>query len=325
MGRNSSCATPSSGSASTATPQSGKSGDESDDGDASCERCGSPSTSNNNQMLLCDSGSDEPVCDRGYHQACLMPPLLHVPQGEWYCPKCEKLRSTDVRFKSTARVRVFWKEYKDDPTTKGWYIGWVINVAASSGQLAAQQRKPRGTPIYQVFYAADDIQWQFLEEKDFVPIAEEATALAKSADRLIGQRRSVWHAANAKVAEGWYTGVVSDVRVDRLQKHAETVYHLIRYDAGDIYWHDLARCVAMAPSSTAHTCWRWPCRPLYRSPRGAGTVRAERLFVIPQMACTAGMQVGRVWRRASDQVGVVAVDSTPASHLCARSEQRVCM
>ena len=35
------------------------------------------------KMLLCDR------CNRGYHMFCLVPPLLHVPQGEWLCPVCK--------------------------------------------------------------------------------------------------------------------------------------------------------------------------------------------------------------------------------------------
>ena len=34
-------------------------------------------------MLLCDK------CDTGYHTFCLKPPLKRIPEGEWYCPKCE--------------------------------------------------------------------------------------------------------------------------------------------------------------------------------------------------------------------------------------------
>ncbi|KAK7091013.1 hypothetical protein V1264_010732 [Littorina saxatilis] len=34
-------------------------------------------------MLLCDS------CDKGYHMACLRPPLMAIPEGDWFCPPCE--------------------------------------------------------------------------------------------------------------------------------------------------------------------------------------------------------------------------------------------
>ena len=29
-------------------------------------------------------------CDNPYHLGCLQPPLSAVPDGEWFCPQCEK-------------------------------------------------------------------------------------------------------------------------------------------------------------------------------------------------------------------------------------------
>ncbi|KAL4220405.1 respiration factor rsf1 [Mactra antiquata] len=34
-------------------------------------------------ILLCDK------CDAGYHTACLRPPLMIIPDGDWFCPPCE--------------------------------------------------------------------------------------------------------------------------------------------------------------------------------------------------------------------------------------------
>lgn len=34
-------------------------------------------------LLLCDQ------CDEGYHMECLSPPLAEVPDGDWFCPKCD--------------------------------------------------------------------------------------------------------------------------------------------------------------------------------------------------------------------------------------------
>jgi len=33
-------------------------------------------------MLLCDA------CGTGWHMACLDPPLIAVPKGDWICPRC---------------------------------------------------------------------------------------------------------------------------------------------------------------------------------------------------------------------------------------------
>ena len=46
--------------------------------DHRCEVC--RCTDSTNTMLLCDG------CNLGYHMECLLPPMLEVPMGEWYCP-----------------------------------------------------------------------------------------------------------------------------------------------------------------------------------------------------------------------------------------------
>jgi len=51
-----------------------------DNGGDICEICGSDEDDPN--ILLCDS------CDKGFHLQCLTPPLLAVPEGNWYCDTC---------------------------------------------------------------------------------------------------------------------------------------------------------------------------------------------------------------------------------------------
>ncbi|KAG7016812.1 Histone-lysine N-methyltransferase ATXR6, partial [Cucurbita argyrosperma subsp. argyrosperma] len=56
--------------------------------DISCQKCGSGDSPA--ELLLCDK------CDRGYHLFCLMPILVSVPKGSWFCPTCsnhKKLQS----------------------------------------------------------------------------------------------------------------------------------------------------------------------------------------------------------------------------------------
>ncbi|KAG5449940.1 hypothetical protein CSKR_105958 [Clonorchis sinensis] len=43
-----------------------------------CFRCHLPEW-----MLLCDR------CDLGHHAMCLRPPLLIIPEGDWFCPRCQ--------------------------------------------------------------------------------------------------------------------------------------------------------------------------------------------------------------------------------------------
>ncbi|XP_031664292.1 remodeling and spacing factor 1 isoform X2 [Oncorhynchus kisutch] len=49
--------------------------------DDPCKHCGFPN--HPELILLCDS------CDSGYHTACLRPPLMIIPDGEWFCPPCQ--------------------------------------------------------------------------------------------------------------------------------------------------------------------------------------------------------------------------------------------
>uniref|UniRef100_A0AAQ5ZCM0 DDT domain-containing protein n=1 Tax=Amphiprion ocellaris TaxID=80972 RepID=A0AAQ5ZCM0_AMPOC len=59
-------------------------------------------------ILLCDS------CDSGYHTACLRPPLMIIPDGEWFCPPCqhkqlcdkleEQLQNLDAALKKKERA-----------------------------------------------------------------------------------------------------------------------------------------------------------------------------------------------------------------------------
>ncbi|XP_058887151.1 remodeling and spacing factor 1 isoform X1 [Acipenser ruthenus] len=74
--------------------------------DDPCKRCGLPN--HPELILLCDS------CDSGYHTACLRPPLMIIPDGEWFCPPCqhkllcekleEQLLNLDVNLKKRERA-----------------------------------------------------------------------------------------------------------------------------------------------------------------------------------------------------------------------------
>ncbi|XP_010556006.1 PREDICTED: homeobox protein HAT3.1 [Tarenaya hassleriana] len=59
-----------------------------DSEDIFCAKCGSKDLSRANDIILCDG-----VCDRGFHQFCLEPPLRKedIPPGDegWLCPGCD--------------------------------------------------------------------------------------------------------------------------------------------------------------------------------------------------------------------------------------------
>lgn len=59
-------------------------------------------------LLLCDK------CDAAFHTACLRPPLMIIPDGDWYCPPCEhkslvsrlqeNLKDLDTNLKKHERI-----------------------------------------------------------------------------------------------------------------------------------------------------------------------------------------------------------------------------
>ncbi|XP_076846927.1 remodeling and spacing factor 1 [Brachyhypopomus gauderio] len=88
-----------------------KSGSESERSDElppedACKHCGLPN--HPELILLCD------LCDSGYHTACLRPPLMIIPDGEWFCPPCqhkllcerleEQLQNLDTALKKRERA-----------------------------------------------------------------------------------------------------------------------------------------------------------------------------------------------------------------------------
>lgn len=52
------------------------------DEDRPCGRC--DKSNDPDWILLCD------MCDDGYHTTCCVPPLMYVPDGDWFCPLCEQ-------------------------------------------------------------------------------------------------------------------------------------------------------------------------------------------------------------------------------------------
>ena len=50
-----------------------------------------------------------PQCDFPYHLECLDPPLSEVPEGEWFCPKCEQKPGEDAGGKKGSK-----RAYPDD-------------------------------------------------------------------------------------------------------------------------------------------------------------------------------------------------------------------
>ncbi|XBI18945.1 homeobox protein HAZ1 [Aegilops tauschii subsp. strangulata] len=90
--------------------------------DIFCAICASKHVTLKNDIILCDG-----VCDRGFHQKCLNPPLLaeDIPQGDegWLCPACDcKLDCIDLLNElqgSTLAIHDSWEKVFPESTSNG--------------------------------------------------------------------------------------------------------------------------------------------------------------------------------------------------------------
>ncbi|CAH8457171.1 unnamed protein product [Heterobilharzia americana] len=64
-------------------------------------------------MLLCDR------CDLGHHAMCLSPPLYIIPEGDWFCPRCQHtalilaLNETVTALEAESKKRNIWRRMQE--------------------------------------------------------------------------------------------------------------------------------------------------------------------------------------------------------------------
>lgn len=74
---------------------------------AVCSRDASAGT-----ILICDN------CDDEYHMGCLDPPVFSVPEGDWFCPKCDPDAYAALRKRSMIEHSVSSTEYREESQAK---------------------------------------------------------------------------------------------------------------------------------------------------------------------------------------------------------------
>ncbi|XP_030007128.1 remodeling and spacing factor 1-like isoform X2 [Sphaeramia orbicularis] len=102
-----------------------------------CTHCGLPN--HPELILLCDS------CDSGYHTACLRPPLMLIPDGEWFCPPCqhkllcekleEQLQNLDSALKK--------KERAERRRERLVYVGISVENIIPEGDEAMEEKSTK--------------------------------------------------------------------------------------------------------------------------------------------------------------------------------------
>ncbi|GFS36752.1 remodeling and spacing factor 1 [Trichonephila inaurata madagascariensis] len=78
--------------------------------DKPCSKCGKYDKPE--WILLCDK------CDNGYHTQCLIPPLVIIPEGDWYCQPCEHAFLCEVLQKELHRLELILKQREREELRK---------------------------------------------------------------------------------------------------------------------------------------------------------------------------------------------------------------
>ncbi|XP_066138015.1 remodeling and spacing factor 1 isoform X1 [Euwallacea fornicatus] len=88
-------------------------------------------------ILLCDK------CDNGWHCSCLRPPLLGIPEGDWFCPPCEhiilleRLQSKLVEYDK----KLSKKEIENRRKERLAYVGISLNNVLPNKEPNKEVRK----------------------------------------------------------------------------------------------------------------------------------------------------------------------------------------
>lgn len=107
-----------------------------DHGGDVCEICGSDEDDSN--ILLCDS------CDKGFHLQCLTPPLLTVPEGNWYCDTCIVSTGNEFGFEEGKEHTLSSFQRRADSFKKMWLDNHPTSQRSSRRQSLAKDEEPEG-------------------------------------------------------------------------------------------------------------------------------------------------------------------------------------
>lgn len=90
-------------------------------------------------ILLCDK------CDNGWHCSCLRPPLLGIPEGDWFCPPCEhiilleRLQAKLVEYDKKLNK----KEIENRRKERLAYVGISLNNVLPNKEPSERSRKKK--------------------------------------------------------------------------------------------------------------------------------------------------------------------------------------
>lgn len=103
--------------------------------DMPCKKCGG--VDHPDMILLCDK------CDDGWHASCLRPALMTIPEGDWFCPKCnheklvENLRNVIKLFDSNRKKR----DNEELRRKRLAYVGISLDNVLPHGEKTEKEKK----------------------------------------------------------------------------------------------------------------------------------------------------------------------------------------
>lgn len=105
--------------------------------DFPCQKCGK--SDHPEWVLLCDT------CDSGWHCSCLRPPLLVIPEGEWFCPPCQHLKLVDsLRIRLIEYDKQLNKKVLEDRRKERLaYVGISLNNVLPTRENEHRKKKRR--------------------------------------------------------------------------------------------------------------------------------------------------------------------------------------
>ncbi|KAK7469832.1 hypothetical protein BaRGS_00036161, partial [Batillaria attramentaria] len=158
-----------------------------------CDKCTHP-----DMMLLCDS------CDAGHHMACLRPPLMAIPEGDWFCPPCEhaklieKLAEYLHELETTSRKKDRLVRRKERLAFVGISLDNILKEhshRSGHGHKRDKRGESDGSPLPEEVYAKrscrqrSSVSYQFKEYDELITAAIEEDVRAPKPPKPPGRSR----------------------------------------------------------------------------------------------------------------------------------------